>query len=62
MSKPDCWYCGLLPTCPLNGRPVEELQIGLVKTYECGELVKLYLKFVEIGKFIKEEKEQKNGN
>lgn len=55
-----CLYCKLLPKCPLNGRPVEELVLESFiceDRYSCEELVSLYLKFQEIGKYIKEEKE-----
>ena len=48
--------CAAFARCPLNHRAVEDLQINLVKIYDCEELVMLYQKFQEIGKFIKEEK------
>ena len=56
----QCLYCGLISECPLNCKPVDNL---VLKTYEreeeygCEDLVSLYFKFKEIGKFIKEEKE-----
>lgn len=56
MSK-ECVYCHLKVDCPIGFKPVDSLDIGLVKSYDCEELVRLYLKMVEIGKYVKEEKE-----
>lgn len=55
MEKCCGLWCPVCP-CPLNMRPVEPLEIGMKRTYYCSELVQLYQKFQEIGKYIKEEK------
>lgn len=61
MAK-ECVYCQLKLTCPIGFKPVERLDIGLTKTYDCEELVRLYLKMREIGLYVKEEKQcQANG-
>lgn len=58
MEKP-CFYCQIKAKCPIDMKPVENVDVGLVKTYECEELVKLYLKMREIGLFVKESKNGK---
>ena len=55
----ECMYCGLISKCPLKCKPVEKLVLKtflLEEEYSCEDLVSLYLKFREIGQFIKEEK------
>lgn len=69
MKVKECMYCGLASKCPLKCRPVEDLTLSSVladnmigrdvfNVFGCENLVMLYQKFQEIGKYIEEEKEK----
>lgn len=60
MAK-ECMYCALFSKCPLGCKPVEKLVLktGLIEEeYSCEDLVSFYLKFREIGLFIKDERKE----